>query len=284
VTWRTPGRTPLGQQNLDNLIAMGVDHIDFTCNPHVERRFLLASLDRFGTTAIPMHLALFAIPLTIAARYDVPLVVWGENSAAEYVGDTAATHRLDGEWVRRYGAVHGTTAADWVSDELSERDLAPYFGPADEELEAKGIEAVFLGEYLRWDPEMTARVAAEHGFRARDEGPKTGVYAYADIDDDFISIHHYLKWPKFGFTRSFDNLSLEIRNGRLTREQAIARLKELGDETPREDIAKFSEYVGITTDDFSARAERWRNPDVWTRRADGVWIIEGFLIDDWPWS
>ena len=33
-----------------------------------------------------MHLALFAIPLKIAVRFGIPLVVWGENSAFEYGG------------------------------------------------------------------------------------------------------------------------------------------------------------------------------------------------------
>ena len=28
VTWRTPARSEVGQRNLDNLIALGVDHID----------------------------------------------------------------------------------------------------------------------------------------------------------------------------------------------------------------------------------------------------------------
>ena len=28
VTWKTPARTAIGQRNLDNLVALGVDHID----------------------------------------------------------------------------------------------------------------------------------------------------------------------------------------------------------------------------------------------------------------
>src|SRR3954469_3053045 len=87
VSWRPPARTALGQRNLDNLISLGVDHVDFAVNPKVERRFLLRSLERFGTPAIPMHLAIFNVPTTLAVRYGIPLVVWGENSAVEYVGD-----------------------------------------------------------------------------------------------------------------------------------------------------------------------------------------------------
>ena len=286
VTWRTPARTELGQANLDNLIGLGVDHVDFSISPAVERKFLIASLERFGTTAVPMHLAIFNIPTTIAVRYGAPLVVWGENSAIEYVGEAGerfTSFRLDAEWVRRYGATQGTTAEDWVSDELTRQELTPYFGPSDEELDARGVSAVFLGWFFNWDPELTASVAREHGFRESDAGPKTGLYDYADIDDEFISIHHWIKWLKFGFTRTWDNLSLEIRNGRLTREQAIDQLRGRVDEVPHSDIAAFCDYVGIGEDRFFEIVERFRNPEIWTRAGD-TWQIEGFLIEDWPWA
>ena len=48
VTWKTPGRTELGQRNLDNLVELGVDHLDFQINPVVERRFMLKAFERFG--------------------------------------------------------------------------------------------------------------------------------------------------------------------------------------------------------------------------------------------
>jgi N-acetyl sugar amidotransferase len=283
VTWRTPARTPLGQRNLDNLVGLGVDHIDFTINPRVERRFLLKSLERFGTPAIPMHLAIFNIPPTVAARYHVPLVVWGENSALEYVGDEAAeSFELTEEWVRTYGAVHGTTADDWVDGDLSARDLSPYRGPDDAVLREHGVRAVFLGMFVEWDPAETFRVASEHGFEPA-PAPRTGAWAFADVDDDFISIHHWLKWHKFGFTRVWDNLSIEIRNGRLTRDEAIATIRELGDQQPNDDIGAFCRYTGIEQDRFFAIAETFRDPSVWTRR-DGVWQIDDFLIPDYSWT
>lgn len=279
VTWRPPGRTALGERNLRNLIELGVDHIDFSIDPRVERLFTLRGFERYGSNAIPMHMAIFNVPLTVAARFDVPLVVWGEDSAVEYVGtDTDRTFRLDSEWVRRYGVVHGTTAEDWVSDELTRADLTPYFGPSDEEQREKGIQALFLGYFYQWDPAETARVAAEHGFSARDEGPRTGLYDYADIDDEFISIHHWMKWVKFGFTRTWDNLSLEIRNGRMTRDEAIAVLAERGDETPESDIEAFREWLGISQERFDEIVESFRDPEVWS---DGR--IVGFLIPDWDW-
>jgi hypothetical protein len=246
---------------------------------------MLKALERLGSTAVPMHLAIFNIPLKIAARFYIPLVVWGENSAFEYAGtgEESRGFRLDGRWLKKYGVTHGTSARDWVSDDLTEKELTAYFGPGDAELEAKGVLAVFLGYYFPWDPATSLEVARAHGFAARREGAKTGYYDYADIDDDFISIHHYLKWYKFGFTRTYDNLALEIRNGRLTRDEAIAVLRARGDETPHEDIARFCAFVGISRERFFEIIEKFRNREVWSRRG-GKWVIEDFLIPDWRWA
>jgi N-acetyl sugar amidotransferase len=284
VTWKTPGRTAIGQRNLDNLVSLGVDHIDYQVNPEVERRFMLAAFERFGSTAVPMHMAIFAIPAKIAVRFGIPLIVWGENSAFEYGGreEERTGFRLDGNWLKRHGVTHGTSAADWVSPQFSRRDLTPYFGPTEAELAAAGVSAVFLGYYLEWDPAETRRVAAEHGFVADTAGPRTGLYDYADIDDDFISIHHWLKWYKFGFTRLFDNLSLEIRNGRISRAEAVEIVRARGDETPMGDIEKLCAFLRITPARFFEIAETFRNPAVWHRDGDR-WTIPGFLVENWDW-
>lgn len=286
VTWKTPARTPIGQANLDNLVRLGVDHVDYQINPKVEARFMIKAFERFGSTAVPMHLALFNIPLAIAVRFRIPLVVWGENSAFEYgTPDEALTgFKLDRAWLDRHGVTHGTTAEDWVDDDLSAKQLAAYFGPDADTLESRGVRAVFLGYYLPWDPETSRAVAVANGFRYETGGARTGLYDYADIDDDFISLHHWMKWYKFGFTRLFDNLSLEIRNGRMTRAQALDAIRARGDDTPHADIEKFCAFAGIPAARFFDIAERFRDPKVWARRADGVWHIPGFLLPDWRWT
>jgi N-acetyl sugar amidotransferase len=285
VTWKAPARTEIGRRNLENLVALGVDHIDWQVSPAVESRFMLKAFKRFGSTAIPMHLALFNMPLTLATRLRIPLVMWGENSAFEYgAADDAHTgFKLDGTWLRTYGVTHGTTASDWIEADLTERDLVPYFGPTDAELEAAGVRAMFLGYYIPWDPQETRRVAAAHGFRADAAGPRTGYYDFADIDDDFISIHHWMKWYKFGFTRLFDNLSLEIRNGRISREAALEVVRRSGDQTPRSDIEKLCAFVGIAVQELFAMAETFRNPAVWSLQ-NGTWRIPDFILPDWNWT
>jgi N-acetyl sugar amidotransferase len=283
VTWKTPARTKLGQENLDNLVSIGVDHIDYQINPKVEAKFLLEALLKYGSTGIPQHMAMFNIPTKIAVRFGIPLIIWGENSAFEYGGteDERKGFELNSRWLKKFGVTHGTSAEDWISQDLTEKELTPYFRPTDKEIENSGVLAIFLGFYFPWDVETSLIVAQNNGFKVREKGPKLGYYNYADIDCDFMSIHHWFKWYKFGFTRTMDNLSLEIRNKRLTRNEALAILEKRGFETPIQDIEKFCQYVGITRKNFFEICERFRNTNIWKQDNYGNWFIKGFLIDNW---
>lgn len=267
------------------MIDLGVDHIDYTINPVVERYFMRKTLEKAGDPAIPMHMAIFAIPLAIAASARIPLVIWGENSAFEYGGteEESRGFRLDENWLKKFGVTHGTNWNDWTDKFLTSARMAAYRRPTGEELDRSDVLAIFLGYYLPWDPDMTRRVAEAHGFKARDEGPLTGYYDYADIDDDHVAVHHWFKWYKFGFTRLFDNLSLEIRNNRLSRADAIEIIRTRGDDTPYREIATLCEFLEISEDNFFEMASKFRNPSIW-RQIDGVWQIPDFLIADWNWG
>ncbi len=284
VTWKTPARGQVGRKNLENLIGLGVNHVEFSVDPVVERKFILKSFERFGTPAIPMHMALHSIPVKVAIGFKVPLVIWGENSAFEYGGDDEKLKgvSLTNEWFMRYGVTNATKAGDWVDETLTSHDLEPYCQPSNCELKQSGLKAVFLGYYFRWDPIEIYEYATRHGFSA-DSRPKTGLYAFADIDDEFlITIHHWMKWYKFGFTRLWDNLSLEIRSGRISRGEAIDIVREVGEERPEEEIQKFCRYVGISRSLFFQIAEKFRNRDIW-EKTDNRWKINGFLIPSWKW-
>ena len=283
VTWKTPARTELGQRNLDNLINLGVDHIDFSINPKVEKKFTLKALRKKGSVAIPMHMALFSIPLQIAYKFDIPLVLWGENSAIEYGASHLSTlgFEMNREWLLAHGVTNGTVAEDWIDNDLTAKDMSPYLWISDNELKKKKIKAAFLGWYFKWDPKITYDVAKQHGFKALTNGPSVGIYDFADVDDEFlIPIHHWMKWYKFGITRTWDNLSLEIRTGRISRDEAIKILQQKGDETPWEQISSFCKWVDISEDNFFKDIEKFRSMDVWKK--DGKkWIIKDYLLQEW---
>ena len=284
VTYVYPGRTALGEQNLRRLVELGVDHRELRVDPEVERRFIAKAFRRNGISGLVTHMAVYAWPMQIAVAQRIPLVVYGENTAFEYGSedDSLIGSRVDRRWLARFGVTAGTTAEDWVDEDLSARDLEAFFRPSDEECAASGVQAVFLGHFFPWDPERSLEIARRHGFEAREEGPRVGHYDYVNIDDDMIGVHHHAKWFKFGITRSWDTVSMEIRAGRMDRGDAIDLLRERGAETPWPDIATFCEYLGMSEPEYFATLEQFRNREIWSRRGDR-WEIDGFLIPDFPW-
>lgn len=287
ITWKTPSRTTIGYENLKNLIDLGVDHIDFTVNPKIESSFMWETYKRKGSIAIPMHFAIYSIPFRVASNFKIPLIVFGENSAFEYgMNEKEDSFSVTPEWIDLYNATVGTKIEDWFSNDFPENDLTLYRRPKDEDLKKSNIKAIFLGHYFEWDPKNTKILAEKAGFQSSKEGPKIGLYNFADIDCNFISLHHWLKWYKFGFTRLFDNLSLEIRNNRITREDAIKRIEKANFNPSEDDLEKFCEFTKHTKSEFFEIAEKFRNRSIWKKIAgkDNKWYIPNFIIDKDIWN
>jgi N-acetyl sugar amidotransferase len=280
VTYKTPGRNQYGKKNLQNLIKLGVDHIDFTINPKVEAYFTLKTLKKNGSSAIPMHMTIFNMPLKIAKSFNIPLIIWGENSAAEYGTKKIKEikEKMDKKWINNFGTIDNTNASFWKDSFLNDKKMIAY----EETKSINKVQSIFLGEFLKWDPKRILKISKKNGF-ITPKVSKTGFYNYADIDCDFISIHHYLKWFKFGFTRVFDNLSIEIRNKRISRKKAISIIKKkMKSIEPKSDIKKFCKYVNISYGEFTRIIEKFRNKQIWVKK-NNKWRIKNFIIKNYDW-
>ena len=272
LTWKAPSRTSLGYENLASLISLGVDHIDFTVNPAVESRLTYESFKRFGTPAIPMHMAIYSLPLSIALKFRIPLIIYGENSAIEYGDKTKCDDpsNLTSKWLQNYGATNNTNADFWEKLGFSSQDLQPYKSPSFEELSTSNIKPIFLGYFFSWDPLVSYRTSKKYGFKAMDNNTELGSYNHSDIDENFINIHHYMKILKFGFNRLMDNLSLEIRHGRISRSDAIIKIIREGCVTPKNSITSFCDYLKISLEEFNDIKESFRNNLIW-KKSDNNW-------------
>jgi N-acetyl sugar amidotransferase len=265
-TYKPVLRTKIGQDNIDNLKKIGIHHIEFSVNESVEKKFLKKAFIKNGAIAIPMHLAMWSMSYNLAQKFSIPYIFWGENSAREYGGSKQdkKMNNLDDKWIKKYGINFGKKAEDWVDSDLSQQDLAPFIKNIKNK---KNIPiSLFMGDFFNWDPQKTFQHAKKFGFRNYKKKTKTGYYNYADIDDDLISIHHYLKVYKFGFSRLQDNLSLEIRNRRIKRSDAVKIINKVKFNKPIQDIKKFCRFINISEKYFFTICDKFRNKDIWFKK------------------
>ena len=231
-----------------------------------------------------MHMALHAITVKTAIEKKIKLILWGENSADEYGGKKDLKGKyMTNLWRKHYGVNNDTDISFWFDKKINKKNSNLYQMPTQKEIKNNNIIELFLGYYFKWDPKKIFQMAKKKGFRNLKK-PKTGIYNFADIDDAFlITIHHFMKWFKFGFSRILDNLSLEIRNKRLNREKALLIAKKIGNQNPIKEINNFCRYINIKNSEFFKICNRFRNKKIWFKDYDNKWKIKNFPIKTWAW-
>jgi len=283
ISFRPLSRTKRGEENIQALRNLGVDHIDFSPNPIGVNKLTLRAFEEFGDCSLLDHLAIYSIIPNLALRLKIPLVIWGENPYMEYGGDFDSQNlsTLNKKFFRDHNILKGRSLKDWVSKDLSLKELQSMIYPSESSLDSIGYNPIFLGYFIPWDAKINCDIAVKNGFKARESGPIMGLYDYADLDCMNIVIHHYFKWIKFGFNRVTDHASNEIRKGRLSRNDAIKLVKKLdGMKPPVQYIEKFCKQIDITTEHFWYIVERFRNTNIWKKDENNEWYIQGWIAGD----
>ena len=119
VCFETTMSTELGKRNLDNLSKMGMDVIHFKKNSNVYKSMVIEGFKRLGDEMWPNHVGIFTIPIMIAVKFKIPLIVWGENSQNEYGGPLEKSNNkfLDRSWLEEFGGLLGLRVSDLVGVE-----------------------------------------------------------------------------------------------------------------------------------------------------------------------
>ncbi|MBF0188009.1 MAG: N-acetyl sugar amidotransferase [Magnetococcales bacterium] len=218
-----------GRKNIQNLKNLGVDCIEFSPNPRVRATLNRIGLTQVGDISWPEHVGIFTIPVRVATQYEIPLIIWGENSQNEYGGPAASQESptLDRRWLEEFGGLLGLRVSDVVGMEgIRTRDLVPYRYPEDDALKRVGVTGLFLGHYLPWDGYSNALLAQAHGMVTYHSTVEGSCVNYENLDNHQTGIHDYFKFLKFGFGRTSDIASLHIRRGRISRQDGMAIVRK----------------------------------------------------------
>lgn len=276
VTSTTCMLSDIGRRNIENLKRQGVDYIEVTPNPIIRRRLNRIGLTEVGDISWPEHVSIFTTPVQIAVRYNIPLIIWGENSQNEYGGPAAAAENniLNRRWLEEFGGLLGLRVSDLIGQEgIEAKHLLQYSYPSDEELKDVGVTGLFLGYYLPWDGFTNALFAQAHGFETYHKAIEGSMVNYENIDNYQTGIHDYFKFLKYGFGRATDLACMHIRRGRLSREDGIKIAKMLDGNFPWEylgcPIEKILKEIDMTLDEFIKICDRFTNKKLFVCDARG---------------
>lgn len=284
VTSTTCDESHLGQINIQNLRRLGVDHVQFSPNPIVRAKLNRIGLTQVGDISWPEHVGIFTIPVRAAVQFNVPLIVWGENSQNEYGGPAAAAENnvLNRRWLEEFGGLLGMRVADLIGieDGIEPKHLINYSYPTDDELLRVGVTGLFLGHYIPWDGLSNALIAQANGFTTYGKVVEGSMVDYENLDNYQTGIHDYFKYLKFGFSRATDLACLHIRRGRISREDGLQLVRRLDGLFPWVYLGKRLEDIlrpmDISVSSFIEICDQFTNKKIFQRNSDGSLLKDSF--------
>jgi hypothetical protein len=184
----------------------------------------------------------------LAIQLNIPFVLWGAHQGLEQVG--MYSHLESVEMTRRYRREHDLMGYDErdifeFDPNFSEDEIASLSYPSDMELLDSGVRGVYLGNYVRWDP------TAQHSFVSKTYGygGRKSMRAHSFFDNPdcpvYFGLQDFLKQTKFGYSKATDQLTREIRHGRISRARAISIERRYLSRKP-EGVREFAEWMGVS--------------------------------------
>ena len=164
-------------------------------------------------------------------------------------------------------------------------DFAPYIAPEKQDLIDSGVEVHYLGYYLNWDPQECYYYSVENtGFQANPVRTEGTYSKYSSIDDKIDPFHYYTTLIKFGIGRCTYDAAQEVRNKKITRDEAVYLVKKYDTEFPKIYFEEFLEYIDSTEAEFWETIDKHRSPHIWKRIGD-EWVlrhcVDNIVEDDY---
>ena len=231
---------------------LGVDVVTFTPNWNIVRKLMIESLIRKGDFCWHCHAGVFSYPMQIAVKFEIPLIVWGEGGGEYEAYFKFADIEETDEWKFHRRIILGMRAEDmagFIGVEL--RDLAPFIYPPKEDLERIGVQSLPLGNFISWNQEkQTEIIKKELGWQEDEvESLYPGTLSFDKVECMFTGIRDYIKYLKRGFSRITHRTTIDIKQGKITRDQAMELIRKFEGRKPQS-LAIFLEYIGISEHEF----------------------------------
>ncbi|ODS33750.1 MAG: hypothetical protein SCARUB_01107 [Candidatus Scalindua rubra] len=282
VSYNKHYNTKRGIRNLAYLRTLfDCDIIMKTVSPSVVKKVTRATVRAMGSIYWHCIAGSTALPVQVATKFKIPLVIWGVHQGCDQVG--MFSHLDEVEMTRKYRKEHdlmGFEAKDLLEScsELTERDIEPYRYPHDKDIEAVGVRGLYLSNYIRWDSKSQhEHMMKLYKYESADQ-QRTFDF-YNDVDCfHYSGLHDYIKYLKYGYGKVTDHACREIRLKRLSREQGIGLVRKFVDKKPI-DTPLFLEWIDTEENELFGFIDRFRDEQIWQRKENGSWELKDSILN-----
>ena len=276
MTYHGNNYLPEGDYNRDRMRhVFDADHIVWGPSIEVLKKLNRLGFKKMGDMNWQNHCGIFTAPISIATKFNIPLIIWGEIA-----WDISGMFEPEDfvEFSARVRHEHGLRGFEWYDflddedDKLTEKDMLWAKYPTDEEIIQVGVRGLYVGNFSKWNPNWHAKMVQEkYGWKPSEKPFERTYRTISNLDDRYENgIHDLMKFIKFGYGRCSDHASKDIRTGDMTRDQGIEMVRKY-DHVVSSDLYHWLEYVEMSENEFWGIADTFRDPKIWWIKAGEWW-------------
>ncbi len=271
------------ERNVEKVLKkLGADFINFTPNWKVVKKLMWEAFSRKTDFCWHCHTGIYSYPLQIALKYNVPLILWGEPLAEMSAYYTYEDNLIEWEDEEKFNMVRnlGITADDMYG--MDKKKTKTIFTEL-ESLKKMDYYSVCLGSFIPWDYKKNTQIIMDELGWTGDElegVPESINKEFAKIECWMQGTRDYIKYLKRGYSRVTQLTNFEIRNDRMSKEEAQEWIDNFEGRKPQS-LQIFLDYMGITEKEFNETISRFVVPPF---EPDFDSIKEGVAphdIDEW---
>lgn len=278
--------TAVGTHNLKNLgESFNCDTIMFNMSTDLFRRVTRIGFEELGEPLRFVEAAIYTVPFNYAVAFDIPLIVFGENAAYMY-GTTAEDSYSAKRFIEAGHSASGEKLGKKITDFWTQRgvlikELNAIIPPSPALVEKVKPEPIFMSYFVPWDDERNYAIAQRYGFKdLHHEWRREGcIEDYGQIDSLAYFVHLWMKYPKFGFSRTTDIASRWVRKGKITREEAKRLVMEHDHKLDQRSLDDFITFMCYKPRQFWDIVERFWNKEIF-ENVDGEWRLKNPIYAD----
>ncbi|UUX92258.1 N-acetyl sugar amidotransferase [Methanoplanus endosymbiosus] len=267
--------TEAGKHNIRNISEeFGCDIISLKPNIKVQKLLMRKTFEKYGKPTWYIDRLIYTYPIHMAIKFNIPLVVYGENISYEYGGYQKEESYSANEQI--YNGVASEISWDeLIDDNISMKDLSLCVFPGKKEIDALNLDSIYLSYFVDWNSYNNYLFAKKRGFKdlTHEWIREHHIENFDQVDSRAYMIHPWLKYPKFGHATATDYASRFIRYGFISREEAIELVKIHDHNLDSLALQDFLDFTGYSHKEFWDIVDSLYNKEIF-EKTDGEWKLK----------
>ena len=267
--------TDAGKHNIKNLSEeYGCNIISIKPNVKAQKKLMRYMFEKYGKPTWYIDRLIYTYPLIMSAKFNTPLLVYGENVSYEYGGANA---------VESYSARQ--QISNGVASDIDENELVNQAGITIQDLEftrapeksiLDKLDPIYISYFQPWNSFTNYEHARKHGFHdlTHEWVRSHHIENFDQVDSRAYLVHSWMKYPKFGHAFATDYAARMVRYGMISRDEAIQLVKRHDHALDPLCVRDFCDFCGYTETEFWKIVDHLYNKDIFEKDLYGRWVLK----------